>query len=170
MADAWLVRERDSWVATTAVVTGDVDLAPDVNVWYGAVLRGDEAKITIGRGTNIQDQVVAHCDPGEPLVVGEDCTIGHGALLHGLKIGNRCLVGMGAILLQGSEIGDECLVGAGAVVTEGMKVPARSVLLGVPGKVVRKVTDDEVKSFLKAAKGYADLALATCGGKHRRFV
>jgi len=170
MADAWLVRERDSWVATTAVVTGDVDLAPDVNVWYGAVLRGDEAKITIGRGTNIQDQVVAHCDPGEPLVVGEDCTIGHGALLHGLKIGNRCLVGMGAILLRGSEVGEECLIGAGALVAEDMKVPPRSVVFGVPGKVVRKVTDDEVKSFLKAAKGYADLALATCGGKHRRFV
>lgn len=170
MADAWLVREREAWVATTASVTGIVTLAEDVNVWYGAVLRGDEADITIGRGTNIQDNAVAHCDPGEPLVVGEDCTIGHGAILHGLRIGNRCLVGMGAILLQRSEVGDECLIGAGAVVTEGMKVPPRSVVLGVPGKVVRKVTDDEVKSFLKAAKGYADLALATCGGLHRRYV
>jgi len=170
MADAWLVRERDAWVATNAAVTGEVDFAPDVNVWYGASIRGDEAPITIGRGTNLQDRVVAHCDPGQPLSVGEDCTIGHGAILHGRSIGNRVLVGMGAILLQGSEVGDECLIGAGALVTEGMKVPPRSVVLGVPGKVVRKVTDDEVKSFLKSARGYADLALATCGGKHRRYV
>ena len=170
MADAFLVREREAWVATTATITGDVDLAEDVNVWYGASIRGDEANITVGRGTNIQDNAVAHCDPGERLVIGEDCTIGHGAILHGKSIGNRCLVGMGAILLQRSEIGDECLIGAGAVVTEGMKVPARSVVLGVPGKVVRKVTDEEVASFRKSAKGYQDLALATCGGKHRRYV
>jgi carbonic anhydrase/acetyltransferase-like protein (isoleucine patch superfamily) len=170
MADGWLVRERDAWVAHNAVVTGVVDLAEDVNVWYGASLRGDEARIAIGPRTNVQDNCVLHCDPGEPLVVGADCVIGHGAILHGLRVGDRCLVGMGAILLQGSEIGDECLVGAGTVVPEGMKVPARSVVLGVPGKVVRKVTDDEVKGFVKAAKGYVDLALATCGGLHRRFV
>jgi len=170
MADAWMVRERDSWVATTAALTGDIVLAEDVSVWYGASLRGDEARITIGARTNLQDNVVAHCDPGEPLVVGADCTVGHGALLHGLKIGNRCLVGMGAILLQGSEIGDECLVGAGALVGEGVKIPPRSVVLGVPGKVVRKVTDDEVKGFLKAAREYGDMALAHCGGLHRRRV
>lgn len=170
MADGWMVRERDSWVATTAVITGIVDLAEDVNVWYGASLRGDEAPIAIGARTNIQDNVVAHCDPNQPLTIGQDCTIGHGAILHGAKIGNKCLIGMGAILLQKSEIGDECLIGAGAVVTEGEKIPPRSVVLGVPGKVVRKVTDDEVKSFLKSANGYMALALATCGGLHRRYV
>lgn len=170
MADGWLVRERESWVAMNAMVTGSVDLDEDVNVWYGASVRGDEAKITIGARTNIQDGVVVHCDPGEPQSIGADCTVGHGAVLHGLKVGNRCLIGMGALLLQKSEIGDECLIGAGALVTEGMKVPARSVVLGVPGKVVRKVTDDEVKSFLQAARGYVDLALATCGGLHRRYV
>jgi carbonic anhydrase/acetyltransferase-like protein (isoleucine patch superfamily) len=170
MADGRLVRERESWVAVNAIVTGDVVLGPDVNVWYGASIRGDEARIRIGARTNIQDNCVLHCDPGEPLVVGEDCTVGHGAILHGSKVGNRCLVGMGAILLQRSEIGDDCLIGAGAVVTEGMKVPARSVVLGVPGKVARKVTAAELKSFLGSAKGYCDLALATCGGKHRRLV
>jgi len=170
MADGWLVRERESWVAVGAMVTGDVVLGPDVNVWYGASVRGDEARIRIGARTNIQDNCVLHCDPGEPMTVGEDCTVGHGAILHGKSLGNRCLVGMGAILLQGSEIGDECLIGAGTVVTEGMKVPKRSVVLGVPGKVVRKVTPAEVKRFLASAKGYCDLALATCGGKHRRFV
>ena len=168
MADGWLVRERESWVAHNAIVTGWVDLAPEVNVWYGASIRGDEAKIRIGARTNLQDNVVAHCDPGEDLTVGEDCTIGHGAILHGTKIGRRCLVGMGAILLQRSEIGDECLIGAGAVVTEGMKVPPRSVVLGVPGKVVRPVTDAEVKTILASAKGYVDLAMRTCGGVHRR--
>jgi gamma-carbonic anhydrase len=170
MADGTLVREREYWVASNAMVTGLVDLAEDVNVWYGASLRGDEAPITVGARTNIQDNVVAHCDPKEPLSIGQDCTIGHGALLHGAKVGNRCLVGMGAILLQRSEIGDECLIGAGAVVTEGMKIPPRSVVLGVPGKVVRKVTDEEVRSFLKSANGYMALALATCGGLHRRYV
>lgn len=170
MADGRLVRERDSWVADNARVTGDVVLGPDVNIWYGASVRGDEARIAIGARTNIQDNCVLHCDPGEPLTIGEDCTIGHGAILHGSKIGNRCLVGMGAVLLQKTEIGDECLIGAGAVVTEGMKVPARSVVLGVPGKVARKVKPAEVKGFLKSAKGYVDLALVTCGGKHRRYV
>ncbi len=170
MANGWLVRERDAWVATTAVVTGDVDLSEDVNVWYGSSVRGDEAKITIGPRTNIQDNCVLHCDPGEPLVVGADCTVGHGAILHGLRIGDRCLVGMNAVILQKAVIGDECLIGAGAVVTEGMQVPPRSVVLGVPGKVVRQVTDEEVKSFRAAAKGYVDLALKTCGKLYERPV
>ncbi len=168
MADGWLVRERESWVANTAVVTGWVDLGPEVNIWYGASIRGDEAKILVGARTNLQDNVVAHCDPGEDMTIGEDCTIGHGALLHGAKIGRRCLIGMGAILLPRSEIGDECLIGAGAVVTEGMKVPPRSVVLGVPGKVVRPVTPEEVKGFLESARGYVRLASMTCGGLHRR--
>ena len=126
--------------------------------------------ITVGARTNLQDNCVVHCDPGEPQSIGADCTIGHGAILHGLKVGNRCLVGMGAILLQKSEIGDECLIGAGTVVTEGTKVPPRSVVLGVPGKVVRQVTDEEVRSFLKSARGYVDLACATAGEIHRRLV
>ena len=170
MADGRLVRERDAWVAENATITGDVALGPEVNVWYGASIRGDEAKITIGARTNIQDNCVVHCDHGDPQTIGEDCTIGHGAILHGRKLGNRCLVGMGAILLQQSEIGDECLIGAGTVVTEGMKVPKRSVVLGVPGKVVRKVTADEVKKFVLSAKNYTALALATCAEKHRRYV
>jgi len=170
MADGRLVRERDAWVAETAIVTGDVDLGAEVSIWYGASVRGDEAKIRIGARTNLQDNCVVHCDHGDPQTVGDDCTVGHGAILHGRRLGNRCLVGMGAILLQRSEIGDECLIGAGTVVTEGMKVPKRSVVLGVPGKVVRKVTDAEVKKFLQSAKAYAALALATCGGKFRRIV
>ncbi len=169
MADGWLVREKDAWVATTAVVTGRVDLAPGVSVWYGASVRGDEAPIRIGAGTNLQDGCVVHCDPGEPQAIGEDCTVGHGAILHGLEIGDRCLVGMGAILLQRSVVGDECLIGAGALVTEGMQVPPRSVVMGVPGKVVRKVTDEEVKDFLASAKGYADLATRTAARMHSRI-
>jgi len=170
MADIWLRRERDGWVAPNATISGDVILGPEVNVWYGASIRGDEAKITIGARTNIQDNAVIHCDPGEPQTIGDDCTIGHGAILHGSKIGNRCLVGMGAIVLQKAEIGDECLIGAGAVVKEGAKIPARSVVLGVPGEVARKVTDDEAKGFVKSAKGYVDLASETAGEKFRRYV
>jgi carbonic anhydrase/acetyltransferase-like protein (isoleucine patch superfamily) len=168
MADGWLVREREWWVATNAVITGFVDFAEDASIWYGASIRGDEATIKIGARTNIQDNCVVHCDPNEPMEIGSDCTVGHGAILHGLKVGDRCLVGMGAILLQRSVIGDECLIAAGTVVTEGMEVPPRSVVMGVPGKVVRKVTDEEVKKFLKSAAGYADLAMKTCGRIHTR--
>ena len=169
MADGWLVREREAWVATTAILTGTVEIAPEVNVWYGVSIRGDEAEIRIGARTNIQDNSVLHCDPGEPMAIGEDCTVGHGAILHGMKIGDRCLIGMGAILLQRSVVGDECLVAAGAVVPEGMEIPPRSVVMGVPAKVVRKVTDEEVKSFLASAKGYTDLASRTAAREFSRI-
>ena len=170
MANGWLERERDAWVATNAIVTGDVDIGPESSIWYGVSVRGDESPIKIGARTNIQDNSVAHTDPDQPLEIGDDCTIGHGALLHGRKIGNRCLIGMGAILLQGSEIGDECLIGAGTVVPEEMKVPPRSVVRGVPGEVVRQVTDEEVASFLKASSGYVDWAVKTCGKLFTRAV
>jgi carbonic anhydrase/acetyltransferase-like protein (isoleucine patch superfamily) len=161
-ADA-LRRERDHWIATNAVVCGAVEILGEASIWYGAVVRGDEAPIHIGARTNIQDGCVVHADPGQPNWIGDDCTVGHRAVVHGSRIGNRCLIGMGSIVLQESEIGDECLIGAGALVPHGAKIPPRSVVVGVPGKVVRQVTDAEARSFVDSAKGYVRKASAHAG-------
>ncbi len=170
MATGDMRREREAWVASNAVLTGKVDLGVETNVWYGAVLRGDEARIRVGDRTNIQDNCVVHCDPDQPQTIGSDVTVGHGAILHGTKVGDRTLVGMGAILLQESEIGEDCIVGAGTLVPQGMKVPPRSVVLGVPAKVVRPVTDEEIERALASAKGYVRKASAHCGQRHVRGV
>ena len=124
------------WIAPNATVVGDVTLQEDVSIWYGAVLRGDSGAISVGRGTNIQDNCVVH----EKTVIGNDCTVGHGAIVHGCTIGDRCMVGMGAMVLTGAVIGDDCLIGAGAVVTGKMNAPAGSVLLGSPAKIVKEIT------------------------------
>ena len=125
-----------AWIAPNATVVGDVTLQEDVSIWYGAVLRGDSGAISVGRGTNIQDNCVVH----EKTVIGNDCTVGHGAIVHGCTIGDRCMVGMGAMVLTGAVIGDDCLIGAGAVVTGKMNAPAGSVLLGSPAKIVKEIT------------------------------
>ena len=124
------------WIAPNATVVGDVTLQEDVSIWYGAVLRGDSGAISVGRGTNIQDNCVVHEKTG----IGNDCTVGHGAIVHGCTIGDRCMVGMGAMVLTGAVIGDDCLIGAGAVVTGKMNAPAGSVLLGSPAKIVKEIT------------------------------
>ncbi|MEZ5973921.1 MAG: gamma carbonic anhydrase family protein [Planctomycetota bacterium] len=145
-----------AWVAEGAVVLADVTFGEDANVWFGCVLRGDDAPITIGARTNIQDGTIVHADPGVANHIGEDVTVGHRCVLHGAKVGDRCLIGMGAILLAGSEIGDECLIAAGAVVKENMKVPPRSLVVGIPGKIVRQITDEEVAAFRESAAGYVN--------------
>ena len=145
-----------AWIAPNATVVGDVTLADDVSVWYGAVLRGDSGAITVGRGTNIQDNCVLH----EKTVIGEDCTVGHGAIVHGCTIGNNCMVGMGAIILSGAVIGDNCLIGAGALVTGKMVAPAGSVLLGNPAKVVKEVTPQQLEEIRVDGENYIRLAQA----------
>lgn len=131
------------WVAPTASVIGRVELAEDVSIWFGAVIRADNEPIRIGARTSIQDNCVLHVDPGFPLTIGEDCTIGHLAMLHGCTIGRSVLVGIGAIVLNGASIGEGSIIGAGALVPEGRQVPPRSVVLGAPGKVVREAGDRE---------------------------
>jgi carbonic anhydrase/acetyltransferase-like protein (isoleucine patch superfamily) len=168
MADGAMIPEGEAIVADNAALTGDVRLGRDVNIWFGASVRGDEATLAIGDGTNLQDNCVVHADPGEPQTIGRDCTVGHGAILHGAVVGDRCLIGMGAILLQRSEIGDECLVGAGTLIRDGAKIPPRSVVLGVPGRVVRSVTDEEAASFLRSARDYVAKAREHVAGKYRR--
>ena len=131
-----------------------IELGPEANVWFGCVLRGDDATIRIGARTNVQDLTMIHADIDVPNVIGEEVTIGHRCVLHGARVGDRCLIGMGAVLLGGSVIGEESIIGAGAVVKEGMVVPPRSLVVGVPAKVVREVEEDVVASIRRSADGY----------------
>lgn len=141
-------------VDEAAVVIGDVELGEGVNLWPQAVLRGDFNHIKVGKGTNIQDGCVVHNHHGFPAEIGEDCVIGHLACVHGCKIGNRCLIGIHAVILNGAEIGDECIIGAGALVAEGQKIPPRSMVLGLPGVIKRPVKDEEVAMILESVKHY----------------
>ena len=142
--------EKKVYIAPGAVVVGDVELAEDVNIWYGAVLRGDSGKITVGKGTNIQDNCVVH----EETTIGEYCTVGHGAILHGCTIGDGSLVGMGAIVLNGAVLGEGCLVGAGALVTGKTDAPAGSVLLGSPAKIAKTLSPEEMNAQRESALHY----------------
>ena len=148
----------DSYIAAGAVVTGDVVLSAGVNIWFGCVLRGDLARISLGPRVNLQDGCVVHTDFGEPQVIEEGVVVGHRAILHGRHIGHDTLVGMGAIVLSGAEIGHECVLAAGTLVTERRRIPPRSLVMGVPGKVVREVTDDDLRRTLAIAAHYLDLA------------
>ena len=142
--------EKKVYIAPGAVVVGDVELAEDVNIWYGAVLRGDSGKITVGKGTNIQDNCVVH----EETTIGEYCTVGHGAILHGCTIGDGSLIGMGAIVLNGAVLGEGCLVGAGALVTGKTDAPAGSVLLGSPAKIAKTLSPEEMNAQRESALHY----------------
>lgn len=136
--------DAEAWVAPTATVVGRVKIAASSGIWYNAVLRAEFEDITIGEGSNLQDGVAAHVDPGFPLTVGKDVSVGHNAVLHGCTIGDGSLVGMGAVVMNGAVVGEGSLVAAGALVLEGTQVPPRSLVAGVPAKVRRELTDDEV--------------------------
>jgi carbonic anhydrase/acetyltransferase-like protein (isoleucine patch superfamily) len=151
-------RVGDVFLAPNAVVTADVTLGRFVSLWYGVVVRGDVAPITVGDGTNLQDGAIVHCDAGYPNDVESGVVVGHAAVLHGRRVGSGTLVGIGARLLGGTEIGEECVIAAGAVVPPGMRVPPRSVVMGVPGKVVRTVTADEIALTRTIAERYRELA------------
>ena len=150
---------ENTYIAPNATVVGDVVLSKDVNIWYGAVLRGDHGTITLGEGTNVQDNAVIH----DGTTVGKFCTIGHGAIVHGCTIGDGCLIGMGAIVLGGAQLGDGCLVGAGAVVTGKTVAPAGHLLLGNPAKIVRNLTPEELVASVKNAMEYVALGKKTFG-------
>jgi carbonic anhydrase/acetyltransferase-like protein (isoleucine patch superfamily) len=146
--------EGGAFKARDAIVTGDVTLGPDVGVWFGCVVRGDDAPLVIGARTNVQDLTIIHADTGAPNVIGSEVTIGHRCVLHGVRIGDRSLIGMGAVLLGGSVIGEEALVAAGAVVREGFRVPDGTLVAGVPAKVLRELSSEERKLFRESADGY----------------
>jgi carbonic anhydrase/acetyltransferase-like protein (isoleucine patch superfamily) len=147
-----------AWVAEGAQVIGGVTLEENVNIWPGAVLRGDTDRITVGANTNIQDGTVVHADHGYPARVGRNVTIGHQAMIHGCTIGDNTLIGIQAIVLNGAKIGRNCLVGAGALVTEGKEFPDGSMILGAPAKVVRQLTPEQIASQQRSADHYADNA------------
>jgi carbonic anhydrase/acetyltransferase-like protein (isoleucine patch superfamily) len=143
------------WVAPDAHVMGKVELGEDVGIWFGAVLRGDNELIRIGRETNVQEHAMLHTDMGFPMEIGEGCTIGHGAILHGCTLGDNVLIGMGAVVLNGARIGAGSLVGAGALVTEGREFPPRSLIVGSPAKAIRTLDDGVLEKLKGSAAGYA---------------
>lgn len=149
--------DPDAWVAPSANVIGQVDLAEHVSVWYQAVLRGDRERIIIGAGTNLQDGTVVHADPAFPTTVGENVTVGHRVVLHGCTVGSNTVIGMGAIVMNGAVIGSHCIVGAGALVPQGMAIPSHSLVLGAPAKVKRPLTDDEVQAAVANGERYQGL-------------
>lgn len=146
------------WIAPDAHVIGRVRLGVDTGVWFGAVLRGDNEWIEIGARTNIQEGSVLHTDMGFPLVIGEGCTIGHGAILHGCVIGRNSLVGMGATILNGARIGDNCLVGANALLTEGKTFPDNSLIVGSPARVIRSLDGEAIARLTWSAEHYVKRA------------
>lgn len=144
----------NAWIADTAVLIGKVVVEEDANIWFGAVLRGDNEEIRVGRGSNVQENSVLHTDMGYPLTIGAQCTIGHKAMLHGCTIGDGSLVGMGAVVLNGARIGCGCLIGAGALITEGKDIPDGSLVMGAPGRVVRVLDAEAQARLLMSARGY----------------
>lgn len=147
-----------AYVAPTAVVLGDVKLAAEASVWFGAVLRGDSEAIRVGRRTNIQDGAILHADPGYPCILGEGVTVGHGAIVHGATVEDDCLIGMRSVVMNGARIGQGSIVGAGSVVPEGMQVPPGSVVLGMPAKIRRQATAEDRERIAHAARHYVEAA------------
>ena len=149
---------ESAWVADSAQVIGDVTLAEGSSVWFGVVARGDTAAISVGKGSNIQDNSVLHADEGMPLVIGENVTVGHQVMLHGCTIGDGSLIGIQAVVLNGAKIGKQCLVGAGALVTENKEFPDGCMILGSPAKAVRQLTDAQIEGLKMSAQHYMDNA------------
>ena len=149
---------NDVYLADTARVLGEVGLGKDVSVWYGVSIRGDVASVTIGQGTNVQDNTVIHCDSGVPNTIGNHVTIGHGAIVHGQSIGDGTLIGMGAKVLGQTRIGQRCLIAAGAVVVPGTEVPDEMLVIGVPGRVVRPISEKERDYLAWLGPHYVQLA------------
>jgi len=161
--------DAEAWVAPGAQLMGRVVLEPGASVWFGAVLRGDNEEIRVGRGSNVQDLTVCHTDMGYPLTIGANCTIGHRAILHGCTIEDGVLIGMGATIMNGARIGAGSLIGAGALVAEGKEIPPGSLVMGAPGKILRQLDDIARAQLLKSAEGYRRNAARFRKGLTRAF-
>ena len=148
-----------AWVADSAQVIGQVVLEENVSIWFGVILRGDNDFISIGKGSNIQENSVLHIDRGHPLVLGENVTIGHQVMLHGCTIGDNSLVGIGAVVLNDARIGKNCLVGAGSLVTEGKEFPDGSLIMGSPAKAVRQMSPEQIEGLKSSAEHYVENAI-----------
>lgn len=154
-----------AFVAPGAYVIGKVAIGAGSSVWYGTVLRGDLDEITVGERTSIQDNAVVHMDAGFPVTIGDDCVVGHAAVVHGCEIGDGCLIGMNATVLTGAKIGKGSVVAAGAMVPEGREYPPRSLIVGVPAKRVREVTEEQTKDIARGARSYVERA-----AEHRKSL
>lgn len=148
---------KETFVAESADVLGDVTIGKGSSIWYGSVVRGDMSYVRIGEYTNVQDNATVHVDTNQSCEIGDYTTIGHNAVAHGCKIGNNCLIGMGSIILNGAVIGDNCIIGAGSLITEGTTIPPNSLVIGSPGKVRRQVSGDEIKTVKYNAVRYEEL-------------
>ena len=146
----------ENWVAPNATIIGDVTLEKNTSIWFNVVLRGDVENILIGEGSNVQDGSVLHTDPGCPLKIGKDVTIGHLVMLHGCTIGDNSLIGIGAVILNNAKIGKNCIIGAKALITENKEIPDNSLVVGVPGRVIKKLTDQQISQITENAKHYQD--------------
>ena len=144
----------ENWIAPNASIIGDVTLEKNTSIWFNVTLRGDIENIYVGEGSNIQDGSVLHTDPGYPLRIGKNVTIGHLVMLHGCTVGDNSLIGIGAVILNNAKIGKNCIIGANALVTENKEIPDNSLVIGSPGKIIRSITDEEVKSITKNAIHY----------------
>jgi len=151
-----LKSEENNWIAPNATVVGDVILKKNSSVWFNAVLRGDVETITIGEGSNIQDGSVLHTDPGYPLTIGSGVTVGHMVTLHGCFIADDSLIGIGSTVLNNAKIGKNCIVGAKTLITENKIIPDNSLIIGSPGKIIRRISDDEIKHIIENAKHYIE--------------
>ena len=147
---------NNNWVAPNATVIGDVTLEKNTSIWFNATLRGDIENIQIGEGSNVQDGSVLHTDPGYPLKIGKNVTVGHLVMLHGCIIGDNSLIGIGAVILNNVKIGKNCIIGAKSLITENKEIPDNSLVVGSPGRIIRKVTDEEAKAVMKNAMRYQD--------------
>ena len=143
-----------AWVADDVTLIGKVTLAAKSSVWFGSTLRGDNEMLTLGEGSNIQENSVLHTDMGYPLTIGKNCTIGHKVMLHGCTIGDNTLIGMGAMVMNGAVVGNNCLIGAGALITEGKVIPDGSLVMGAPGKIIRTLTDEAIEGLTRSALSY----------------
>lgn len=150
--------DPSAWIAPTAVLVGDVVVATDAGIWFGAVARGDIETITIGPRSNVQENTVLHTDKGFPLTIGANVTVGHSAIIHGCTIGDNSLIGMGATVLNGAKIGKNCLIGANALITEGKEIPDNSLVVGAPGKVIRQVDAEGAAALTASADRYVQNA------------
>jgi carbonic anhydrase/acetyltransferase-like protein (isoleucine patch superfamily) len=142
------------FIADSAQVIGKVRLGINASVWFGSVVRGDNEPIEIGEGSNVQDNCTLHTDPGFPLIVGANCLVGHNTILHGCTIGDRSLIGMGAIVMNGAKLGNCCVVGAGSLISEGKEFPDRSLIVGAPGRVIRTLTEEQIEALTGGAARY----------------
>jgi carbonic anhydrase/acetyltransferase-like protein (isoleucine patch superfamily) len=151
-----LPQGEEYWIAPNAVVLGRVTLKKNASVWFGAVLRGDNAPIEVGENSNVQDNSVLHTDPGQPLIIGENVTVGHMVMMHGCIIGSGSLIGIGSIILNGAKIGRNCLIGAGCLITEGKDIPDNSMVVGSPGKVIRTISPEQGAALAAGALHYVE--------------